>query len=94
MNYQEITPIVVTNEVQMADVIMKHICGKIVALDKRATLDIAIAMADLHGRYCEQVNKCGDMFEADEYAGCLPYISAVYKELDDTVKLFDDTESK
>jgi len=59
-----------------------------VFLDRKATLDIMIALSELHGRLCDGVSRAGDMGESDRLAAALPSVTEAHYEFDQLCNQF------
>jgi hypothetical protein len=65
-----------------------NIMDEEIVLDRKATLDILIALSELHSRLCDGVTGTGDMKKSDKLAVELPKITKVHDSLERTCNTF------
>lgn len=66
-----------------------NISGYAVTLDREAAYDLALLLSNLHGRYCSDIEKCGDMDVASDLAQHLLVINPVHTAITEVCNMFD-----
>ena len=63
-----------------------------ISLDREAVYAMMIALSELHGRRCAEINNCADMEFANKLAGQLSTITQAHNELEQIAASIDKRE--